>query len=177
MLNRINRFAACRKLQTVPLARWLLLSAAVLVLPVAAHAERDLDRAEALLAVVGMEQVIASRMEQTLDHELQMNPTLVPFRPILVSFFNKHMSYESVKPDIVRIYAKAFTDSELDAMTRFFSTPVGQKALVAMPEVQRQGAELATKRVEDNLPELFEELQAAAKEMEKQDNPHTRSPH
>ena len=46
------------------------------------------------------------------------------------------MSWDSIKPIFVKIYADNFDEAELQGMIAFYKTPVGQKWIEKQPEVQ-----------------------------------------
>ena len=48
------------------------------------------------------------------------------------------MSFEKMRPDLIRIYAETYTDSEIDGMLAFFESPVGQSYLKKTPEVAQK---------------------------------------
>jgi uncharacterized protein len=47
----------------------------------------------------------------------------------------KHFPLEEMLNDMIPVYQKHFTKSEIDALTAFYSSPVGQKFLHEMPAV------------------------------------------
>ena len=61
--------------------------------------------AEKLLNLIGMEEVFAQSISQMLDVELQHDPALAPYRSVMLEFFSKYMSYESMKPELLKIYS------------------------------------------------------------------------
>ncbi len=103
---------------------------------------------------MGMKEALEHSIEQTLDIQLQQNPTLVPFKEVMMKFFRKYMSYETLKPDMVKIYADAFTANELKELNAFYSTPTGRKTIQKMPELMAKGSQIGAKRVQDNIQEL-----------------------
>ena len=46
--------------------------------------------AEKLLTTMGMEEVMVQSMSQMIDLQLQQNPTLAPFKPVMMKFFVTH---------------------------------------------------------------------------------------
>lgn len=110
--------------------------------------------AENLLNMMGMKDALEKSIEQTLQIQMQQNPTLVPFKHVMMKFFEKHMSYDSLKPDMIKIYADAFTASELKELIAFYRTPTGIKTIEKMPQLMAQGGQIGAKRVQDNIGEL-----------------------
>lgn len=110
--------------------------------------------AERLLNMMGMEEAMKQTTSQMLDLQLQQNPALVPFKEVMMEFFSKHMSYESLKPDMVRIYSETFTAPELREINNFYATEVGQKTIQVMPTLMVQGGQIGAARVQENIGEL-----------------------
>ena len=127
-----------------------------------AFAENANEEAEKLLNTLGMETALEMSMSQMLDIQLQQNPSLTPFKDVMMSFFQKHMSYQSLKPDMLRIYAETFTGTELKEINDFYSTDVGKKTIEKMPQLMAQGAKIGAARVQENIGELQQMIQAEA---------------
>ena len=133
-----------------------------------ATAEIDAEReAEKLLSIMGMEQAVVQSMEQMLNLQLQQNPSLAPYKKVMVEFFSKHMSWESLKPEIIKMYAQAFSAAELREITDFYSTEVGSKSIKLTPTLFSQGAQIGVSRVQDNIDELQAMIEAEADRLKK----------
>ncbi|MFK8050027.1 MAG: DUF2059 domain-containing protein [Halioglobus sp.] len=123
--------------------------------------------AEKLLNVIGMEQSLVQSMALMLDLQLQQNPALGPYKQVMEEFFSKHMSYESLKSDMVKIYSEAFTASELSEINDFYSTKVGRKTIESMPALMAQGAQIGAARVQENIGELQAMIEAESERLQK----------
>lgn len=117
--------------------------------------------AEGLLNSMNMEKLLTESVDQMLVVQIQQNPQLAEVQPQMRDFLIKHMSWASLKDDMISIYTAEFTEDELKELTAFYQTPVGKKAIEKMPAMMAKGAELGQKRVQDNLPELQAAIQAA----------------
>ncbi|ACG71316.1 conserved hypothetical protein [Anaeromyxobacter sp. K] len=64
--------------------------------------------------------------------------------------------------DLVNIHARqlsaAYTEQELKDLVAFYKSPLGQKALKAMPEVQEKVAMETQQRIEPKLPQVMQKL-------------------
>ena len=121
-----------------------------------------IKEAERLLGIMGIDTALEQSIEQMLHVQLQQNPALAPYKNVLMEFFSKYMSYESLKPDMVKIYANAFSADELRELNDFYRTPVGMKTIELMPTLMGQGAQLGASRVQENIGELEQMIQAEA---------------
>ena len=140
------------------------LAAILLVQPLAAHADEAARRkaAESLLQLMDMQAVLTQSIDQMLDMQIKQNPMIAPYQQEMKDFFAKYMSWQSLKEDIINIYAAEFTESELAELNKFYQTPVGRKALQKTPLLLAKSAELGQKRVQEHLPELQQAIAAKA---------------
>lgn len=153
------------KVSGVSLLMWLVLWSVSAVADEASERE-----AEILLSSMGLESSIQQSMSQMIEIQLQQNPALDPFKGVMMEFFAKHMSWESLKPELLRIYAEAFTADELRELNRFYATDTGQKTIRMMPTLMAQGAQIGVARVQDNMAELQAMIQSEAERLEKEAN-------
>lgn len=109
---------------------------------------------EELFDALQMEKTYNDILNQTLDLQIQQNPTMLSYRDTLKTFFDKYISYEQVKPDLEALYSQTFSESEIKELTAFYKTPTGQKAITAMPQLFQQGAMIGQMRVQENMGEL-----------------------
>ena len=128
-----------------------------------AHADEAAEQEAAkLLNTLGISLALEQSMATMLDLQLKQNPSLTPFRGVMLEFFARYMSYDSVKPDLLKVYANAFTAGELQKINAFYATPVGQKTIRMMPVLMAQGAQIGAQRVQDNIGELQAMIEAEA---------------
>jgi hypothetical protein len=106
--------------------------------------------------------VLEQSIATSLDAQIKANPAIAKFRPVILEFLNKHMSWDSLKDDFAKIYAEAFTLSELREIEAFYKTPIGKKLAKNTPALMAQGMELGQKRVQDNISELQEAIRKEA---------------
>lgn len=122
-------------------------------------AERE---AEALLESMQMEVALEESLSQIMDIQLQQNPALLPYKDVVMQFFRKHVSYSSLKPEMIKIYAEVFTAEELRDINAFYRTETGQKTIRLMPQLSAAGAQLGLQRIQQNGAELQRMIQAEA---------------
>jgi hypothetical protein len=121
--------------------------------------------AEKLLASLKIQAALDRSMSQMLDAQLQQSPSLLPYRNIMLSFFEKHMSYKTLKPDMVKLYSRAFTTDELREINAFYATDVGKKTIQKMPLLVGEAGRVGGQRVQKAMPELQSMIKAEAKRM------------
>ena len=129
------------------------------------HSEAHKEAA-ILLEASGTEKMMSQTAEQMLQVQLQQNPTLAPYKEIMLKFINKHMSYNSIKSELINLYAESFTAEELRDLTNFYKTPTGQKAIIKMPELMARGAQIGAMRVQSNITELQEMIKQESERLQ-----------
>lgn len=129
--------------------------------------KEEIVAAEQLLNALGMKEILEESIDQSLNFQIQQNPELIPYLGVMKNFLAKHMSYDSLKEDIVNLYATTFSVQELTDISAFYATETGKKTLKKLPELTRVSSELGNSRVQENLGELHEMLENAAKLVEK----------
>lgn len=122
-----------------------------------AHAAPEDGRLQAavnLLESMDMRVNLARTVEQVTSAEVEKSPELVPYKGVMLEFMNRYMGFDNLKADLAKLYADAFTQSELEELARFYQTPVGKKTLQKMPELTVRGGLLGQRKVEEHLVEL-----------------------
>ncbi|MCP5381814.1 MAG: DUF2059 domain-containing protein [Kordiimonadaceae bacterium] len=140
-----------------PLKSLLIAIMVFITLPAQADemADEAADAAAAkLLDILDVEKTMNQSMEQMLMMQVQANPALVQFSDILIKFTNQYMSYESLKPEFIRIYTEAFSADELNDMIEFYQSPTGQNVKNKIPELMQKGGEIGFQRLNDHSEEL-----------------------
>lgn len=126
----------------------------------AAPSPESIKAANELLLVMELEKTFSESIEQQVDLQIRQNPMIAPFREVMLEFFKKYMSWASLKDDMAKIYAEAFTVKEIQDLVVFYKTPTGKKAAQKLPELASKGAELGMTRVQKHMPELQNMIQA-----------------
>lgn len=137
-----------RLLSTVLLGTCLALAA-----PAYASDEGKVE-AEKLLAVLDLQAAMDQSMLMALEGQIGNNPELVPYKDVVLAYMRKYMSYESLKPELIELYAGEFTASELREARQFYSSTTGRKFIASMPRLMTLGASLGSAQVQQHMGEL-----------------------
>ncbi|WP_028455583.1 DUF2059 domain-containing protein [Chitinilyticum litopenaei] len=154
----------------------LLLAAAVLAVPVYAAEPDSRQKATELIEMLDMRRLMDAALEDSMQSGLASNPEMAPFVPVIREFLARHMSYDSLQPELVSLYADNFTASELDAVLDFYRSPIGKKVIERMPALMKAGSDIANKRVAAHMPELMAALREARKKNDAQAAPAEATP-
>jgi hypothetical protein len=110
--------------------------------------------AEKLLVISKTEETMKKSIQNMLDLQTKQQPVLKPLRPAMEKFFEKHLSYASIKDELIELYVAEFTEEELTGLAEFYQTPLGKKAVEKLPVLMSKGGEIGMKRVQENQAEL-----------------------
>jgi len=75
------------------------------------------------------------------------------------TWFNDDIDRDKMINTIKDLYAETFTEQEIDAITAFYRTDVGQKFLGKQPELMQIGAQLGMTEAQSKQAQLLERLQ------------------
>jgi hypothetical protein len=73
-------------------------------------------------------------------------------------WYDSEINFEEIRPKMVDAYVKNFSEDDLKQILAFYQSPVGKKAIKAMPDVMREGAMAAQEYTKDKIPSLNQEL-------------------
>lgn len=158
--------------------RILIVAAAMLLaLPLFARADEASKRAkiEQMLTVLKMEDNFNLLMKQVEQQGRQMgmsmtNPSqltdadkkiLDNFMTKLMAAMQETMGWQKLKSEFIDLYAKAYTEEEVDGILTFYKSPVGQSMLAKTPQLVQQSMAISQthmKEIQPKLEQLTEEL-------------------
>lgn len=149
-----------RRLTTLCSAVLLTCSAGQALADAASHAadaERFLRLANAdKLAVPAYAQVqhmFAQRFAQVQAPEGK-KALLESYQAKANASLDKAVSWDKIKPDMVKLYTSNFSEQELKELIAFYQSPLGKKMLGKMPTLTEQSAKLAQAKLETAVPEV-----------------------
>jgi len=159
--------------------RKILIAATVMLLafPLSARADEASKRAkiEQMLTVLKMEDNFNLLMKQVEQQGRQMgmsmtNPSqltdadkkiLDNFMTKLMAAMQETMGWQKLKSEFIDLYAKAYTEEEVDGILTFYKSPVGQSMLAKTPQLVQQSMAISQthmKEIQPKLEQLTEEL-------------------
>ena len=106
-----------------------------------------------------------------LDAQIKQRPDLAPYRNVIKTFFERYMSYDVLKPDIISLYEAEFTAKELKEVRRFYQTSAGRKVIQKMPLLLRQSADIGSKRAQAHIADLQKMIQEETDRISKAKQP------
>ncbi|NUQ27903.1 MAG: DUF2059 domain-containing protein [Acidobacteriaceae bacterium] len=155
----------------------IVATAVLLALPLSARADEASKRAkiEQMLTVLKMEDNFNLLMKQVEQQGRQMgmsmtNPSqltdadkkiLDNFMTKLMAAMQDTMGWQKLKSEFIDLYAKAYTEEEVDGILTFYKSPVGQSMLAKTPQLVQQSMAISQthmKEIQPKLEQLTEDL-------------------
>jgi hypothetical protein len=131
-------------------------------LPLAARADdaSRLAKAEEMIALAHVDrltnQVMDTLLQQTTAITTQQSGgSLTPekkaalddFQKKLIAVIEPQIGWKAVAPALAGIYAKTFTEDQMDAIIAFYKSPAGAALMDNMPEINKQANEVMQARI------------------------------
>ncbi len=76
----------------------------------------------------------------------------------LLDGFTRAFSVDQMIEDMVPIYQKHLTKSDVEGLIAFYSTPLGQKLLNEMPAMTEEAMQVSSERMRSRLDEMMEKI-------------------
>ena len=119
-----------------------------------------------MFQLIDMEEQMAGGFEAMLPIIDQMSSQLQldakekeQLENIYRDWFEKDLDRKSMIEGMAKLYAEAFTAEDINELTKFYSTPIGQKFLEKSPELMRLGAQIGMEEAQKKQGKLMERLQ------------------
>lgn len=123
---------------------------------------------ERLFELTDMQQKIDESVVSVLALQLSQSPDLQPHRDVVYEFLERHIGWNSMKDALTSMYLKEFSEQELNDMNTFYSSPTGQKVIKRLPVLVQMRNQLASGRLQENIGELQDTIDARMKEQQAQ---------
>lgn len=128
----------------------------------ASHRQAALD----LIDLMGLEEQMMGGATAMVDVMSSQNPSLIPYRDVILEWSESIMTWEIFGPKMIDIYAEAFSEDELKDLVAFYKTPTGRKAITLMPELMQKGAQLGANEAQQHIPRLQQMIEARKAELD-----------
>ncbi|WP_370279966.1 DUF2059 domain-containing protein [Pontibacterium sp.] len=133
-----------------------LLPIGMLLLSINAYAE-PIDE---LIEIVGGKNQIQQMHNQMIEIMAASNPQLANHRAVIKAWADKYFTWEELKPGMVQVYKKYYSDAEIVRLLEFYKSPVGRKSVELMPVMFSEGGKVGQQVALKYQPQLIEMLQA-----------------
>jgi hypothetical protein len=121
-----------------------------------------------LFKSIRLEESISGTSAAMIDSEIRGNPGMGPYRDVMLKWLQKYMTWESMRPEMVRLYTDTYTEAELKQLAAFYKTPLGQKTLAKTPELLQKTAMIGARLGQEHSEELKAAMNARSEELHKE---------
>ena len=133
----------------------------------AGKADSRTKAAADLVGVLDLERIVMGGATAMIDAMIEQNPNLGPYRSTILKWAERFMTWETMGPQVVALYADTFTEPELRDMIAFYKTPTGKKVLAVTPDLTRRSAAMGADIAKAHMAELQDMVRERAAELEK----------
>jgi len=114
--------------------------------------------AERFLVVTDAEKLMKEQLDQVLQVQLRRSPDMVRLMAPQQAIMRKYMSYEAVKPDLIKAYTATYSEGELNQLIAFYQTDLGRMMRERTPKVVELTRAATEARLNAAEPELREAI-------------------
>jgi len=76
----------------------------------------------------------------------------------------KDIPMDAILDDMIPIYQKHLTQTDVDAMITFYSSPTGKKLMQQMPEITQEAMQVSYKRMQKQIDAVMQRVEDSVKE-------------
>ena len=102
--------------------------------------------------------------EEMKDRNPAVTPPQLAKADALIDKIMKSLSTSDMLDDMIPVYQKHLSKSDVDEMIKFYSTPTGQKILREMPAMTAEGMQAMQPRIHKQIDELTRQIDQMVKD-------------
>ena len=76
----------------------------------------------------------------------------------VAKWYDAEINFDDIRPKMVDVYVKDFSEDDLKQIVAFYESPVGQRTIKNLPNVMREGAMIAQEYTKSKIPSLNAQL-------------------
>jgi len=112
-----------------------------------------------------VQQMFAQRFVQTKAPDSKKS-VLDSYQAKANAALDNAIGWKKIKPKMVDLYTKTFTEQELSDLVKFYESPLGKKVLREMPRVTQESAQMTQQSLEPAVPVVNKLLDDMTKELD-----------
>ncbi|HEY2361760.1 MAG TPA: DUF2059 domain-containing protein [Candidatus Angelobacter sp.] len=121
-----------------------------------------------------LQQMQGMGREEMKDHMPAVTPQQLAKADAVTNKIMKSISTSDMLDDMIPVYQKHLSKSDVDEMIKFYSTPTGQKILREMPAMTAEGMQAMQPRIHKQMDEITRQVDQLVKD--EQAKPKTSQP-
>jgi hypothetical protein len=98
---------------------------------------------------------VEKKFNNVLDAYLTSDPSMSIYKSQIMAFINKFLSFQLLRPHIVEIYSDVYTLAEINAMIKFYSTPIGKKLVEKEAKAEIRLTQLVRNQLQKQMPQVI----------------------
>ena len=116
---------------------------------------------EALFDQLGMEAVMNATVSQMAAAITGAVPEDMGYHDVVDAFVKKYLGWTALKPAVVDVYMRSFSEAEIRELSEFYQTDVGQKLVAVSPAMSQEISVLVHGRLVANQGDLIQMMMDA----------------
>ncbi|CAF1469159.1 unnamed protein product [Rotaria magnacalcarata] len=101
------------------------------------------------------------KFDTILETYINSDGTLSIYKSEMKSFIDKFLSFQSLRPHIVRIYRDLYTLSDVNGMIKFYASSLGKKVLEKEVQAEIRLSQLIKTKLQEQMPQVISWFQQA----------------
>jgi hypothetical protein len=110
--------------------------------------------ASELYDILHLGDLIPQVSETFYDQLIKQNSQLQDYKTTINKFMAKYVNDQSLREETVTLYSQNFSTEELKTMVTYIKSPVGQKSMKLIPQLNNQAVQFLAKKFNDHQEEL-----------------------
>lgn len=98
---------------------------------------------------------VENKFNNVLNAFVTSDPSLSMYKSQIMSFINKFLSFQLLRPDIVEVYSDVYTLAEINAMIKFYSSSIGKKIIEKENKVEVRLTQLVKNQLQKQMPQVI----------------------
>lgn len=116
---------------------------------------------EALFDQLGMEAMMNATVSQMAAAITGAVPEDMGYHDVVDAFVKKYLGWTALKPAVVDVYMRSFSEAEIRELSEFYQTDVGQKLVAVSPAMSQEISVLVHGRLVANQEDLIQMMMDA----------------
>lgn len=122
----------------------------------AAKALLDASESERIVdSVYGQMDAMLANLSEQLNVPPEQQEILDRYNRRIIALIREEMSWAKMEPFMLDTYVQLFSEEELNQLTGFYLSPIGQKFIERMPKVMEASTRYTQQMVEGYMPKLL----------------------
>jgi hypothetical protein len=109
---------------------------------------------ERLFEAMHLRKAYSQMIDTNTAYIIKSNPKLKIIKAKIHAFYEKYTSWKQIKPKLTKLYFEYYETEELEKLSDFYETDLGQKSLELMPQLYKESQMIGVKLLKDHIAEL-----------------------